>query len=195
LGKWLWRYAIDSEALWSKVIKEKYEKDGGWCSKEVSGPFGVGLWKHIRRGWDVFVRNVRFEVGLGSKIPFWHDMWCGNQPLKHAFPSLYRIARYKEAWVKDNFNWRNGVMAWNVIFVRAIQDWEMEMISTFFEMLYSCKLSRDNVDRISWSPTKKGVFEVKSFYPPRCSHGRVFGELRCRQEWRSLGGMWHLGKF
>ena len=37
-------------------------------------------------------------------------------------------------------------MEWNVIFVRAIQDWKMEMISTFFEMLYSCKLSWDNVD-------------------------------------------------
>jgi len=23
---------------------------GGWCSKEVSGSFGVGVWKHIRRG-------------------------------------------------------------------------------------------------------------------------------------------------
>jgi hypothetical protein len=30
-------------------------------------------WKHIRRGWDLFARNVRFEVGLGSKILFWHD--------------------------------------------------------------------------------------------------------------------------
>jgi hypothetical protein len=49
LEKWLWRYANESEALWCKVIEEKYEEqDGGWCSKEVSGPFGVGLWKHIR---------------------------------------------------------------------------------------------------------------------------------------------------
>jgi hypothetical protein len=80
-------------------------------------------------------------VGLGSKILFWHDTWCGNQPLKHSLPSLYRIARYKEAWVEDNFNWRNGVVEWNVIFIRSIQDWEMDMISIFFEMLYLCKMS------------------------------------------------------
>jgi hypothetical protein len=121
LGKWLWTYATESEALWYKVIKEKYEKqDGGWCSKEVFGPFGVGLWKHIRRGWDFFARNVRFEVGLGSTILFWHGTWCENQPSKHAFLLLYRIARYKEAWVKDNFIWRNGAVEWNVIFVRSI---------------------------------------------------------------------------
>jgi hypothetical protein len=76
LGKWLWRYATESEALWYKIIKEKYEEqDGGWVSKEVSGSFGVGLWKHIRRGWDLFAQNVRFEVGIGSKIRFWHDTW------------------------------------------------------------------------------------------------------------------------
>jgi hypothetical protein len=53
---------------------------------------------------------------------------------------------------------------WNVIFVRSIQDWELDVISTFFELLYSCKLSQGNVDRICWSPSKKGVFEVKTFY-------------------------------
>jgi hypothetical protein len=103
-------------------------------------------------------------VGLGSKILFWHDTWCENQPLKHAFRSLYHIARHKEAWVKDNFIWGNGVVEWNAIFIRSIQDWEMDVISTFFEMLYSWKLSQVNVDQIYWSPSKKGVFEVKSFY-------------------------------
>jgi hypothetical protein len=38
------------------------------------------------------------------------------------------------------------------------------VISTFFEMLYSCKLSQGNVDRLYWSPSRKCVFEVKSFY-------------------------------
>jgi hypothetical protein len=112
----------------------------------------------------LFAQNVSFEVGIGSKIRFWHDTWCGNQPLKQAFPSLFRIARYKEAWVKDNFIWRNGVVEWNVIFVHAIQDWEMDVISPFFELLYSCKISQGNVDRIQWSHSKKGIFKVKSFY-------------------------------
>jgi hypothetical protein len=66
--------------------------------------------------------------------------------------------------VKDNFIWRNGVVEWNVIFVRAIQDWEMDVISSFFELLYSCKISQGNVDHIRWFPSKKGIFEVKSFY-------------------------------
>jgi hypothetical protein len=38
------------------------------------------------------------------------------------------------------------------------------MVLSFFDRLYSCKISLGNVDRIRWSSSKKGNFEVKSFY-------------------------------
>jgi hypothetical protein len=164
----------------------------------VSGPYGVGLWKHIRRGWGTFAKGVRFEVGLGSKVSFWHDVWCSDQLLKHVFPSLFSIARYKEAWVKDNFIWRNGLVEWNVIFVRSVQDWELDVVSSFFEMLYSCKALHGNEDHICWSPSKKGTFEVKLLCPfkiMRCFHGRVFGTLRCLHKWHFLGGLQLSQKF
>jgi hypothetical protein len=70
LRKWLWRYANESEALWYKIIKAKYEdQDGGWCT-EVSSSHDVGLWKHIRQGWNFFANGIRFEVGMGSKVCF-----------------------------------------------------------------------------------------------------------------------------
>jgi len=47
---------------------------GGWCSKEVGGSFGFGIWKSIRRGWDAFAAHVRYEIGNGSKVLFWHDV-------------------------------------------------------------------------------------------------------------------------
>jgi hypothetical protein len=145
-----------NEALWYKVIKAKYEDhDGGWCSKEVSGPHGMGLWKHIRRGWDSFAKGVRFKEGEESKVLFWHDIWCSDQPLTQAFLSLFSISRYKDIWVKDNFTWRNGSIEWNVIFVHSVQDWEVDVILSFFAQLYSCKVSHENMDRIHWSHSKK----------------------------------------
>ncbi|KAG2695985.1 hypothetical protein I3760_07G037500 [Carya illinoinensis] len=60
LGKWLWRYAIEPESLRKMVIEKKYGALwGDWCSREVRGAYGVGLWKHIRRGWGVFNRFVK----------------------------------------------------------------------------------------------------------------------------------------
>jgi hypothetical protein len=77
----LWRYAKECEALWKMVVEVEYENmRGGWCSKEVMGTNGVGVQKHIRRGWDSVSNFVRFEVGVGSKVNFWHDIWCDDRP-------------------------------------------------------------------------------------------------------------------
>jgi len=78
---------MDREALWRLAIETKYDSiRRGWCSKEVRGIFGVGVWKHIRRGWDKFSNFVRFEVGVGSKVSFWHGVSCGDSSLKLSYP-------------------------------------------------------------------------------------------------------------
>jgi hypothetical protein len=83
LGKWLWCYVHEREALWRVVVDSKYGSSwGGWCSNEVHGSYGVSLWKNIRRGWREFSSHTRFEVGDGSKIRFWHDKWYGDRSLR-----------------------------------------------------------------------------------------------------------------
>jgi hypothetical protein len=111
LGKWLWRYGREREALWRLVIDAKFESlKGGWCSKEVSSSFGVDVWKQIRRGWEKFCNFVRFEVGDGSYVSFWHDWWCGDRSLKQCFPILFSIVRNKDVMVVDNLVVHNGVI-------------------------------------------------------------------------------------
>jgi hypothetical protein len=44
-----------------------------------------------------FKQKVRFEVGNGSRVLFWQDVWCGELPLKTLFPALFNIACAKEA--------------------------------------------------------------------------------------------------
>ena len=51
LGKWLWRYGIETNHLWRWVIKIKYGNIwGGWCTKEVTIAYGISLWRAIRQG-------------------------------------------------------------------------------------------------------------------------------------------------
>jgi hypothetical protein len=68
---------------------------GVWFSNEVHGSFGVGPWKNIRKEWGEFSSHTIFEVSDGSKIRFWHDMWCGDKALKAAFPDLFKLAHCK----------------------------------------------------------------------------------------------------
>jgi hypothetical protein len=58
---------------------------GSWCSGDISGSHGVGLWKFICMGWQIFKSHFRFDSGEGSKIRFWDDVWCGDIPLKVVF--------------------------------------------------------------------------------------------------------------
>ena len=64
-------------------MEEDYQKKiwgiaGGWCLGEVRNSFGTGLWKEIRKGWDMVRLNAKFVVGDGSRIRFWKDVWGGG---------------------------------------------------------------------------------------------------------------------
>jgi hypothetical protein len=129
LGKWLWRFAHEEGAWWRSVLVAKYGVDwGGWRSGVISGPHGVGLWKYICLGWQVFWSHCRFDPGEGSRIRFWEDIWCGDQALKDAFPVLYSIANNKGASIADNMELSNGTIQWNIQFSRLFHDWEVEVV-------------------------------------------------------------------
>ena len=152
----------------------------GWCSKEVVGPYGVGVWKCIRRGWDNFKRHVQFELGDGSRVLFWHDVWCGELPLKILFPNLFNIACAEEAWVEENMDIAHGVIHWNVMFIRPVHDWEIEAVLQFFELLYSQQIKHRGVNKICWIPLKRKNFEVKSYYQVMVNSAPIVGP------WKSI---------
>ena len=91
-GKWVWRFAIEKDNLWKKVLLVKYGQEGlGWRTNEVRGAYGVGVWKEILKEacwcWD----NFQFKVGKGTKIKFWTDHWCGSATLSQIFPQLFSL--------------------------------------------------------------------------------------------------------
>ena len=172
LGKWLWRFGVERDALWRRVVMEKYgSMEGGWMTKAPTGPYGVGLWKFIWNGWDKFSRLLTFDVGDGTRIRFWDDVWCNGEPLKLVFPELYRIARVKDAVVADHMQFRGGSMYWEVNFTRPIQDWELDSVSAFLEILYSVTIHRNEEDKLIWKPSPEKGFQVKFFYKEICSPG------------------------
>jgi hypothetical protein len=143
----------------------KYGTDwGGWRSGVITGSHGVGLWKYICMGWQVFSNHFRFVPGEGSRIRFWEDIWCGDRALKDAFPDLFSIASNKGASIADNMERSNGIIQWNIQFSRLFHDWEVEVVASFYKCLYDCNLRGGGVDKLWWLHSRKGLFEVKTFY-------------------------------
>ena len=58
-------------AFWNILIRVKHGEDtGGWCTKMVRVVYGVGVWKELRKGWDLVAGKMVFEVGIGSRVLF-----------------------------------------------------------------------------------------------------------------------------
>jgi hypothetical protein len=121
---------------------------GNWCSLEPIGTFGVGVWKNIRKGCDSLSHFSRSVMVDGSKISFWHDWWCGDIALKVAFPTFFGIACLKDTIVVDNLKRLGDSFQWNVSFIREAHDWEVDVFASFFQLLHSVKVNRDNKDSL-----------------------------------------------
>ena len=90
-------------------------------------------------GWEVFSKNIGFEVGVGDRVKLWIDQWCGDSPLHLSFPVVYRIASNKEASVASSLEWL-GIeerRSWDVRFIRRPNDWEMGDVDEFLHTLGS----------------------------------------------------------
>jgi hypothetical protein len=71
--------------------------------------------------------HTRFELGNSSKIRFWSDMWYGKKALKKAFPDIYSVA-YVDASVAVDLELFSSSLQWNVNFIKAAHDWEMDVL-------------------------------------------------------------------
>ncbi len=73
-----------------------YGSEGGdWCSKPVGIPHGVGIWKHIQRGWDTFSKYISYEVFYGTNVRVWQDCGCGSNLLKMLFLDCILMLRIR----------------------------------------------------------------------------------------------------
>ena len=129
LGKWSWRFGVERDSLWNQVIIDKFGvEDGGWCSREVRGAYGVGVWKAIRKDWENIRSRSHLIVENERNVKFWKDLWCEDQALKDVFPNLFRLAVDKDQWVCDVWEEGGEVGSWNHLFSRHFNDWEMEEV-------------------------------------------------------------------
>ena len=126
LGKWLWNFAIETEAPWRVFISLKFgTKTGGWFTKEVRRSYGIRLWKEILKEISHLNLNCRFVVGKGDRLRFWEDNWCSEIPLCDLYPRLYSLAGSKDVKVMEVSENSEQGAGWNPCFERPFNDWEM----------------------------------------------------------------------
>ncbi|KAJ0567858.1 putative RNA-directed DNA polymerase [Helianthus annuus] len=168
LAKWWWRYRMEPENLWSRVIGSIHGKQ----RRTESIPFKkslAGVWKNIGEIAKDFTRkninintSFRSKVGRGDKTLFWVDLWMGNEPLKDQFPSLYQLSAQKKAKVQEMYTKITGGIIWDWAWVRVpYSDSEKQEMDSLKDRLQ--QINVDNKEDIwVWRHNGDEEFNVKA---------------------------------
>ena len=123
LGKWSWRFMVENEVLWYRVISRKYGvEERGWYTWEGRKGFSVGLWKEIRKEGSQLNNYIGFSVGNRRRTRFWLDSWCGGEALCNSFPSLFTLAVFKEERGSEVWDSLIKGGSWSPRFLSAFND-------------------------------------------------------------------------
>ena len=88
--------------------------------------------------------------------------------LKGAFPELFVISRDKDASMADMMSFPNSLLHWDFHFVRNVQDWELDSLTSFMDLLYSYPLEGVGEDRFCWRSRATKGFTIKDYYNCFC---------------------------
>lgn len=172
LLKWWWRYGVEKDALWRKLICSKY-KGGNWLPfMEMNRKVSI-IWRDIllvqnRRPqqFSNFLDNIRFKIGDGSAISFWQDAWVEGNELSVLFPRLFRTVLKKEESIADILIRRNEQSAWDFQLRRRLFDWEITDLQVLTNLLDNQNLNvhLGTSDQLVWKATNTNSFSVQSMY-------------------------------
>jgi mannosylglycoprotein endo-beta-mannosidase len=120
LSKWLFRL-LNEDGIWQQLLRNKYLRDKTLTQVQYL-PGDSQFWAGLMKVKEEFLSLGKFDLGDGSQVRFWEDVWIRPRPLKSLFPALYNIVRKKSASVRTVFS----MTPLNVAFRRSLVDGNLQ---------------------------------------------------------------------
>jgi hypothetical protein len=73
LAKWIFKLDRGDNNLALEVLRKKYLKDKSFCQVECRG--SSQFWQGLEKAKEWYERGLKWNIGNGKKIRFWHDVW------------------------------------------------------------------------------------------------------------------------
>ena len=174
LAKWLWRFPLEPNSLWHKVIKSKYGMvPNGWDANCPSRGSSRCPWSDISAGSPSFLHSCSFVVGNGERLRFWEDAWLEGGPLKEQFPRLFSLSRTINQSISSMVVSFSQSVSWNFEFRRNLRESEIEEVAGLLQKVESVRLCHSREDRRRWNLEGSGQFTCKSYNSFLCHNEAV----------------------
>ena len=167
LLKWLWRFPIEQDEIWTKVIKSIYGlQNNRWDAGLASRSSYRSPWKYISSLYEEFQHLVGFRVGDGRRIRFWEDVWWGDEALSTRFGDLYRISLASNCSIVEMIVLQNNSSfhGWNLQFFINLQDRELRNMAILTTILDQVHFIEELADSRIWNPDNSGGFSSSSAF-------------------------------
>lgn len=138
----------------------KYGVTDAWVTKEANNPYGVTVWRSIRKWWTILKNHTVIKVHDGNKTAFWKDRWLGNRSFLEIFPYMFDLAQQHDRTAADMWS----PQVWDFIFRRSLNDWEIRRLVELFKTLETFQGLKDGMDGLWWNGHSKGDYKVSSGY-------------------------------
>lgn len=102
LAKLNWRFHTKGEALWARVLKNKYCSQLRVRSRNQDKLPCSRIWTGMKKGKNVFKLGTRWILGMNSQLRFWFDNWSNQVPLRQVIQGPLPLAS-EEDKVADVF--------------------------------------------------------------------------------------------
>ena len=108
LTKLNWRMYHEKEALWAKVLLNKYCSQTRCNSKDPDKLPSSASWKAIKAGFPFFSNGIWWRVGQDSKKNVWLDNWVRGQSLRELIegPLTREDMKCEIADLRENNSWK-----------------------------------------------------------------------------------------
>lgn len=155
LAKLNWRFHIEKNASWAKVLKYKYYPRQRINSRNEAKLPSSPIWKSLKKGKDVFKKGIKWTPSHESNLNFWSDCWSNLDPIRSCvqgpLPQASTSLKVKDVVTLETWNWSTIPFVLPPEIRDEIQAVPIPLISR----------SKDNLAR-KYSP--KGSFDMKSAY-------------------------------
>ncbi|XVE88826.1 hypothetical protein DITRI_Ditri19aG0099700 [Diplodiscus trichospermus] len=124
LNKWFFRYSVESNALWRRIIDSSY---GGNCNNLLLQVHNFRKFSRIRKDItkplvtcdelsNFFTSRIgyAYAFGDGSKILVWKNEWIPRIILRLSYPRIYALANNKRATIHECDSYINNQWAWSI---------------------------------------------------------------------------------